>query len=68
MFLDPALVELWHHGASRCLMTITTADLPFLVVVFDGQTERYRRTFQDHNEAVAAAVEELHRVTASTDR
>ena len=41
---------------------------PFLVVVFDGETERYRHTFQDHNEAVAAAVEELRRVTASNDR
>jgi hypothetical protein len=55
------LIELWHHGPVRCLVTPQSSAPPFCVDIHDGDKWISHREFQDHDSAVEAAVKASRR-------
>ena len=58
------LFELWHYGGKRCRMTPRDGQPPFSVTIHDGDVLASQRAFDDHDAAIAYAVDELRRATA----
>jgi hypothetical protein len=61
---DRRLFELWHYGAKRCRVSPREAPAPFAVVISDGEASE-QRTFDDHETAIAYAVEQLRLATTT---
>jgi hypothetical protein len=56
--------QLWQIGTKRCTLTPHTADPPYRVVVFDGDTILREHEFQTHDAAVEDAIAELRASSA----
>ena len=61
------MFELWHYGSKRCRMTPRDGQPPFAVTIHDGTALASQRTFDDHEEAITYAVDELRRATARSE-
>ena len=57
-----ALLQLWQYGTKTCRISPTDQPAPYWVIVHDGDKPS-ARSFPNHNEAVAHAVDELLRAT-----
>jgi hypothetical protein len=62
---DPTLIELWHIGSKRCVMTRAEQGPPFVVNLYDGDTVLSRAEFAYHDLAVTHAVNALRRAVPS---
>jgi hypothetical protein len=60
------LFELWHVAGTRCLMTPRDGQRPFTVAIRDGDRLVSLRAFDDHDTAIAFAVEALRLATAAS--
>ena len=61
------LVQLWQHGTVTCLITPAAQPAPYCVIVEDGREPLSQRSFDNHDDATACAVEELRRATAPNE-
>jgi hypothetical protein len=59
------MIELWHIGSKRCVMTRAEREPPFVVNLYDGDTVLSRAEFPYHDLAVAHAVNALRRAVQS---
>lgn len=62
---DLALLQLWQIGTKTCRLTSATQPAPYWVVLHDGDNRVSQRTFDNHDDATAYAVEELSRATGT---
>ena len=62
---DRRVFELWHFGATRCRMTPREGGPPFRVTIYEGDRVASHQTFDDHDEAITFAVEQLRIATHS---
>jgi len=62
---DRRVFELWHFGTKRCRMTPRDGGPPFTVTIYDGDRVASDESFNDHDEAISYAVDQLRIATGS---